>query len=152
MRKEKQNFTDICEAWKFLTTTDVFWHKDLERGRSDIWRDDEGVLYYNAFCETLNIEMVKVNPETNSIDDDKSLNTKTQFWLESGEPYTYADEGIILTPDDDFEEVRFNSHNPAYDSGGDTFEEAIIDMANRVAHHQKIKKEFGGLAHLVARE
>lgn len=33
----------------------------------------------------MDIDVVKVNPETNEIDDNVKLNTKTEVWLESGE-------------------------------------------------------------------
>ena len=66
------------------------------------------------------IDVVKVNPETNSIDDDNSKNTKTKVWLEFG-PMSYEKNlGIIPTHDSDL------------DCGGDTFEEAIIELANLI--------------------
>lgn len=69
--------------------------------------------------------MVKVNPETGEIDEDPSKNTKVQFWLETG-PY---DSSIAETAPRIFS--RF-THDPDLDSAGDTFEDAIIELAERV--------------------
>ncbi len=83
----------------------------------------------NVFHKSLDIDVVKVNSENSTIEDDDLLNTKTQVWLEAGEPYSGDESGI---PGVDPEEVFFNSHNIDYDCGGDTFEDAIIKMANLV--------------------
>ena len=79
--------------------------------------------YYNnmygssMFKVSLDIDVVKVNPETDAVDDDDSKNTKVQIWLESG---SYDDESDACT------------HDYELDCGGDTFEEAIINLANIV--------------------
>jgi hypothetical protein len=114
-------FTDFFEAWWYLNETPVFWHEDLGEMIGDV----------NVFCQSLCIEVVKVNPETLEIDDNESLNTKVQVWLEAGEPY--KDEDRV-------DKIMYNSHNIDYDSGGDTFEEAIIEMANLVYKHNKKNK------------
>lgn len=59
--------------------------------------------------------VVKVNPKTNEISDDVELNSKTRIWLECG-----------ITP---------NEHDIRLDCGGDTFEEAIIQLADLVIKH-----------------
>jgi hypothetical protein len=75
-----------------------------------------------SFQQALYIMVVKVNPETNAIDYDRSKNTKTQVWLESG-AYVY----------DDIVDDYVSSHDIRLDTGGDTFEEAIINLANLVS-------------------
>lgn len=79
-----------------------------------------------TFPYGLDIEVVKVNPETMSIDDDRSKNTKVQIWLEHG-PYEYIKSMMSNTP----------THDIDLDCGADTFEEAIIEMAKLV------KKKYG---------
>lgn len=69
--------------------------------------------------------VVKVNPETNTIDDDTTKNTKVQVWLEHG---GYDEEWGSTTHDFDL------------DCGGDTFEEAIVELAKLV---QKYYTEDG---------
>lgn len=78
------------------------------------------IIFDNKFQKCLDIEIVKVNPKTNIIDNDSSLNTKIQVWLECG-PY----------------QKDCYTHDIDLDCGGDTFEEAIIKLAKLV------KKYYG---------
>ena len=73
------------------------------------------------FMRNLDIEVVKVTPSTNRISDKESENTKTVVWLECG------------TNDD---------HDLDLDCGGDTFEEAIIELA------ELVRKKFGDYSDL----
>ena len=90
---------EFYDAWTFLADHPIFI------------RDDDLVKEPHYFCfqRNLDIEVVKVNPETNAIDDDKALNTKTAVWLECG--------------------IEENHHDIDLDSGGDNFEDAIIRLA-----------------------
>ena len=74
-------------------------------------------MFYMNFAYDLWIDVVKVNPETNAIDIDKDKNTKVQVWLEHGE---YDSE------------YHSCGHDIDLDCGGDTFEEAIIELARLV--------------------
>jgi hypothetical protein len=65
-------------------------------------------------------EVVKVNPGTDEIDDDHAKNTKVQVWLEHG-PYD--------------KEWGSTTHDINLDCGGDTFEEAIVELAKLVKQH-----------------
>ena len=76
---------------------------------------EEHPIFKNHFQYCLDIEIVKVNPITNSVDDDFNKNTKTQIWLECG-PY----------------KSNYATHDVDLDCGGDTFEEAIIELASLV--------------------
>ena len=71
----------------------------------------------------LDIEVVKVDPVTNRIENDQKRNTKTAVWLEAGRYYPEA----TGSPHD----PKFG-HNPYLDCGGDSFEEAIIKLAKKV--------------------
>lgn len=64
------------------------------------------------FLEALDIEVVKVNPVTKRIENDPDKNTLVQVWLESGPEY--------------------RTHDYMLDCGGNTFEEAIIRLAENV--------------------
>lgn len=101
-------FTDFYNAWHFLIEHKVF--KDPKGGE---W-----------FKESLHIMVVKVNPETETIEDYQSSNSETRVWLEIG-PYVIEEDYKGLTHDIDL------------DCGGKTFEEAIINLANLV------KKKYG---------
>ena len=85
----------------------------------DAWMFLSDHKIFNGLFECgLYTVVVKVNPQTNEIDDDPSKNTKVQVWLEHG-PY----EGFEHT------------HDINLDCGGDTFEEAIIRLAELVKLH-----------------
>ena len=92
---------DFYSAWNFLNQ-----HK----------------MFNDKFMPELWVEVVKVNPETNSVDDDSDKNTKVRIWLEHG-PY---DEKYGFTHDIDL------------DCGGDTFEEAIIKLAELVQKYYNV--------------
>ena len=76
----------------------------------------------NYFDRCLSISVVKINPETDEIDTNMSNNTKTEVWLEFGRAfidYNTTDSVIF-------------EHDYRLDCEGDTFEEAIIKLANLV--------------------
>ena len=78
----------------------------------------EHPIFKGHFPACMDIEVVKVNPETEEIDDNNALNTKTQVWLENG-------------PVDLSEDIIY-SHDIDLDCGADTFEEAICIMAHLI--------------------
>lgn len=87
------------------------------------WHFLEGhPIFHRRFSCDLVVDVVKVNPDTNAIDDDETKNTKVQVWLEHG-PYIH----------------KFNmcSHDIELDCGGDTFEEAIVELAALVKNRYK---------------
>lgn len=84
---------------------------------------DQHPIFCDRFMQELYIEVVKVDPETNRVEDDKTRNTKTQIWFEIG-PY-----------EEDVENGIYGTHDLDLDCGGDTFEEAIIELARLV--HEK---------------
>lgn len=88
---------NFYEAWEFLLE-----HKMFQR----------------HFRELLYIMVVKVNPLTNEVDDDRTKNTKTQVWLEVG-PWS----------------EQYHTHDWDLDCGGDTFEEAICKLADLVKQY-----------------
>jgi hypothetical protein len=99
------------EAWYYLVNHPAFEHP--EYGPE-----------FSTFPRDLDIDFVKVNPSTNIIDDDDSLNTKTEVWLEFGPPWFDEESG-----------KWYSSHDIELDCGGDTFEEAIIELARLVKKH-----------------
>lgn len=74
------------------------------------------------FMDALDIEVVKVNPLTNEIDNDCSKNTQVQIWLETG--------------------PMVGTHDLLLDCGGNTFEEALIRLAKLVRlYYDKYNRE-----------
>lgn len=111
-----KQFTDFYEAFMFLKTHNM-----------NIGFIKETKYTYNKFFDSLSVEVVKVNPENETIEDNEELNTATRVWLEFG-PY-------------DFEE-NCRVHDTNLDCGGKTFEEAIIKLANLVnAYYDERGKE-----------
>lgn len=72
-------------------------------------------IFAGAFTCVLDIAVVKVNPETLEIDDDETKNTKINVWLECGP-----------------KRENYFEHDIDLDCGGDTFEDAIIELAKLV--------------------
>jgi hypothetical protein len=99
----------------------------------------KAVPYNNyRFDLALDIDVVKVNPETGQIDDDPAKNTLPQVWLECGpwEADLYKDEDPELR-EETYKEIPEDkrggfTHDTNLDCGGDTFEDAIIALAELV--------------------
>lgn len=101
-------YTTFFEAWHFLEGHPMFKREQDK----DKWGT------YGFFRDCLDIMVQKVNPENDTIDDDKELNTKTVVWLECG-PYD-PNHGV---------------HDIELDTGADTFEQAIVNLAQLVLNH-----------------
>ena len=97
--------------------------------------------YGSRFREALDIEVVRVNPKSNSIDDDKSKNTATRIWLECGQvedPMSEKDDlqrEFACGQGSDSLEYGILSHDIRLDCGAKTFEKAIIKLAKLVKKH-----------------
>ena len=107
-------FSDFYEAFNFLRN-----HKLCE---CEIDQGNRHKSVVNYFDRCLSISVVKINPETDEIDTNMSNNTKTEVWLEFGR--AFIDYSIT-------DDVMFE-HDYRLDCEGDTFEEAIIKLANLV--------------------
>ena len=107
-------FSDFYEAFNFL--------RNHELCECEIDQGNRRKSIVNYFDRCLNISVVKINPETGEIDANMSNNTKTEVWLEFGR--AFIDYNIT-------DDVMFE-HDYRLDCGGDTFEEAIIKLANLV--------------------
>lgn len=101
---------DFYKAWHYLEEHVIF-------------QDEYGV---SRFGECLDIEVVKVNPETKEIDEDEFKNTASRIWLECG-PYNKDSETL----------GSCYTHDIELDCGGKNFEKAIRKLAKRV------KKVYG---------
>ena len=107
-------FSDFYEAFNFLRN-----HKLCE---CEIDQGNRRKSIVNYFDRCLSISVVKINPETGEIDANMSNNTKTEVWHEFGRAcieYNKTDS------------VMFE-HDYRLDCESDTFEEAIIKLANLV--------------------
>jgi hypothetical protein len=125
---KKKKFKYFYDAWWFLYNHEIFIDKSLDTGQKD-----GHYLWSSRFSDCLDIDVQKVNPKKQAVDEDKTLNTETEIWLECG-PWWY---------DEDFGGWNA-SHDWRLDCGGITFEIAIIKLANLVFKHYGNKlKEYG---------
>jgi hypothetical protein len=100
-----KKFKDFYEAWWYLNEHPTFKVNNFE----------------GNFQECLDIDVQKVNPHTKHVEYNEKLNTKVEVWLECGN-YMF-DETL---------ERNVPCHDIRLDCGGNTFEEAIIKLANLV--------------------
>ena len=100
MLLNKEIMAKFIESWDYLRKLDIVHYKGVSQ-----------------FGKCLTTEVVKTNPSTLEIDDNKELNTKVQVWLEFGG--IVKDEHLGIIPEHDID----------LDCGADTFEEAIIELA-----------------------
>lgn len=98
----RMNNMDFYESFYFLK------HHRIFRGR---------------FLEGLDIAVVKVSPKTKRVEDDTSENTLTQVWLEAGPLSNEKSTGM---------HQPVWTHDLELDCGGNSFEEAICHLAERV--------------------
>ena len=93
--------------------TEAWWflqdHKILEKRNTNV-----------ETC--LDIFVTKVNPKTGKIDKDDTKNTETEVWLEFGFP----EKG-----------TNYPTHDVRLDCGAETFEQAIVILANLVKKYYK---------------
>lgn len=115
---------DFYDAWWFLDGHPVF-----------VETFSHGLTLPN-FQRALDIHVAKVSPKSNHVCDDNRKNTKTRIWLECG-PWESAKEMIPKGVKIQKGFYGTFSHDIKLDCGADTFEEAIIKLANLVL------KEYG---------
>lgn len=110
-------FKDFYTAWWWLV--DHPYYEDLEHiefcGIIRVEPSEESV-----FTRTLDIHVTRVDPVTGTVEDDPKRNTHKVIWLESG----------AWVKDEVFGWMA--SHDCDLDCGGDTYEEAILALAELV--------------------
>lgn len=100
-------FDNFYEAWWFLNECDTFKMKEKDLLA---WRRHHNCICHailkdeSWFCKGLDIDVQKVNPKTNCIDDNDKLNTKVEVWLECGEPFYNEDADRI----DNYHNIEFD--------------------------------------------
>lgn len=112
----KERFNDFYKAYKFLENHKMTRTEIKLKNSSDVYEA-------NMFRECLDVCVTKVNPNTGITEykqDRFHLNTKTEVWLEFGGWNSASNKPC---------------HDIDLDCGGDTFEEAIVNLANLVNIH-----------------
>lgn len=112
-----ETYNSLCVAANALYIFSTF-NIEVMLEFQDAWRFmEKHPMFCGEFVLGLDIDVVNVDPDTNRINEDDSKNTKPQVWLEHG---PWADY------------INGCRHDINLDSFGDSFEEAIIEMAKRV--------------------
>jgi len=119
--------------------------RKMEKAGYLISRDRSGKCwrYYRhgpipAICENLSIFYTRTNKPGGHgrVDDDKSKNKFIECWLEFGTvEYGYACGDVNADWDVDTHEMNY--HDYKVDSGGSTFDDALVMLA------RKVRKEYG---------
>ena len=113
-----------------MTFYDSWWYLLEHKAFADFnFINSKGQPYISAFLRLLDIDVQKVDPITHRVEDDNNRNTLTEVWLELGPQYQ-TDSFENDTWED--EEWHYNSHDMNLDCGGETFEIAIVNLANKV--------------------
>lgn len=99
-----------------------------------IWiTDQHGKQFAGRRGDGIDYDFVYVNPHTNKIDKDDSLNTKFQVWLEAGPLWTECDN-------------TQHSHDPRLNCSGDTIEAVLLKLADLVEKYYGVNKMLGAVA------
>jgi hypothetical protein len=112
----EEDLTDFYCAWRWLNEHPIFYrcHRELhERSLTD----DRGIL-----DSCVEVKPVKVNPKTARISEDDTKNTKLEFWVEVFPRSIKPEHNVSL-------------HDYLRDTGGDTYEKAIITVAKSIYDH-----------------
>lgn len=125
---------DFFDSWYFLVNHKVFNVLTIEKrgamAKVLLQGDEDKILNlrHSYFEKCLDFMVVKMNPKTKKIElNDRSLNTKTQVWIEISTP-TIDKDGDYGTKG----EIIFGGDFDCY-CGGDTFEDAIVKLASLVS-------------------
>lgn len=106
------------DAWWWLFNHPAFHYRNRMAGEP-------------GFLQALDIYVARVDPNTRRIEDDKSRNTQPEVWLEIG-PWVEPSAQDFMLGDWD---TGVPSHDYNLDCGAQTFEEAILKLADLVKEH-----------------
>jgi hypothetical protein len=116
---------DFYNAWWFLNNHPAFWQFNGDGSQSPKERiHHKNLMRDNGITRSVRIDVVKVDPLTKHHEDDESLNTHTQVWIEMGKW-----EWPSTKPVDEHSLRDAHFHDHELDCGGDSFETAIIVAA-----------------------
>jgi len=109
-------FNDAFDAWNFLYEHPIFKE------------EESSPLTKFELC--LLIEVVKVNPENETREEDVEKNSAVRVWLECG-PWIKSSE--LTKEEQGHLPVGITSHDIDLDCGAPSFEEALCELAHLVA-------------------
>jgi hypothetical protein len=125
VRAFEANPNDFYNAWHYLDNHPAFWRfqgADKRLAPTELIHERR-LRHERRLTESVDIDVVKVNPNSQRHEDDNALNTQTQVWVEMGK-WSWPEE---ITDSPNTWERHY--HDPDLDCGADTIEEAIITAA-----------------------
>lgn len=125
VRAFEANPRDLYNAHYFLDHHPAFWQVDGDHTQTPQERIHHRNMQRNyGITRAVTLDVVKVDPLTGHVEDDRSLNTQTQIWVEMGQW-----EWPSSTPVDEHSKRDAHFHDPKLDCGADTMDLAIIVAA-----------------------
>jgi hypothetical protein len=103
----------------------AFWFLNLHPANQRQLGQRPTLVFYSGLMENLYLMVVKVDPKTKRIEG-KKHDKKTNVWVEWG-PWIEEGEKGFDTP-----AGGMSSHDPRVDTGGKSFERAIINLAHNI--------------------
>jgi hypothetical protein len=98
------------------------------------------IISDGSYLDCVNLEFVFVNPKTNSIEDEPTLNTAFRVWVEAGGwvDLSTSDHDAPTPPGGWTEYNKWvPSHDPNLDCGADDLESALIELGLRLKFFYK---------------
>lgn len=129
VRAFEANPGDFYNAHRYVDTHPMFYRIFPWAGKLEL--HERSLEYEGGIQRCVHVDVVRVDPTTSSISEDRALNTKTEIWIEAGEASDPC-----------------NFHDYKLDCGGDTYEEAIIALALNIYKNygndrRKCEKKLG---------
>lgn len=102
---------------------------DVPRDSRDFW-----VVPVGCLQECWSLDLVFVDPMTETIEDDGTRNTAFRVWIEAGPWIDHEVEKVFPEPDEGWNHHNRwgGSHDSRLDCGGSTMEEALLELASAV--------------------
>lgn len=96
------------------------------------WHDE--VIHDGSMLECVDVDIVYVNPANRRIDDDDSLNTQFEVWLEGGGWLDLSEDANAPGPEGGWNQYNkwCRCHDPDLDCGAPTLLEALLKLARLV--------------------
>ena len=97
------------------------------------------VIPDGSYLDCVQLEFVYVNPETESIEDEPTLNTAFRVWVEAGGWVDKSTDPNFPSPPEGWTEYNkwVPSHDPDLNCGGDDLESALIELGLRLKFFYK---------------
>ncbi len=132
-----KQFKNIVEANQWIMQHPAFWtaYRPNKKDRTSIQDDINSpwmvLLHSDAGMSSISVLPIFVNPVTNSVDEIKRKNIKIRYWVETGHTVVYGAYGNKIGEQPGNEQSS-HCHDHRLDTGGNTWDEAIINIGQNI--------------------